>query len=89
MRKGDSGIAFAIYTVAIIMLYVLKYVLMPQLELHKQNGDVFVFGWVAVGLTVLPVICFGNEIIKHVGISLEVIKLIIIIAVLNLLALAK
>ena len=82
MRNRDSGISFAIYPVVIIMLYVLKYILMPELELHKQNGDVFVFGLVAIGIMVLPVICLGNEIKKHVGISLEVINLIIIIAVL-------
>lgn len=82
MRNRDSGISFAIYPVVIIMLYVLKYILMPELELHKQNGDIFVFGWVAIGIMVLPVICLGNEIKKHVGVSLEVINLIIIIAVL-------
>ena len=82
MRNRDSGISFAICPVVIIMLYVLKYILMPELELHKQNGDVFVFGLVAIGIMVLPVICLGNEIKKHVGISLEVINLIIIIAVL-------
>lgn len=82
MRNRDSGISFAIYPVVIIMLYVLKYILMPELELHKQNGDVFVFGLVAIGIMVLPVICLGNEIKRHVGVSLEVINLIIIIAVL-------
>ena len=82
MRNRDSGISFVMYPVVIIMLYVLKYILMSELELHKQNGDVFVFGWVAIGVMVLPVICLGNEIKKHVGISLEVINLIIIIAVL-------
>lgn len=82
MRNRDSGISFAIYPVVIIMLYVLKYILMPELELHKQNGDIFVFGWVAIGIMVLPVIFLGNEIKKHVGVSLEVINLIIIIAVL-------
>jgi hypothetical protein len=82
MRNRDSGISYAIYPVVIIMLYVLKYILMPELELHKQNGDVFVFGLVTIGIMVLPVICLGNEIKKHVGISLEVINLIIIIAVL-------
>lgn len=82
MRNRDSGISYAIYPVVIIMLYVLKYILMSELELHKQNGDVFVFGLVTIGIMVLPVICLGNEIKKHVGISLEVINLIIIIAVL-------
>ena len=82
MRNRDSGISFAIYPVVIIILYVLKYILMPQVELHKQNGDVFIFGLVAIGIMVLPVVCLGNEIKKHVGISLEVIDLIIIIAVL-------
>lgn len=82
MRNRDSGISFAIYPVVIIMLYVLKYILMPELELHKQNGDIFVFGWVAIGIMVLPVISLGNEIKRHVGVSLEMINLIIIIAVL-------
>ena len=82
MRNRDSGISFVMYPVVIIMLYVLKYILMPELELHEQNGDVFVFGLVAIGIMVLPVICLGNEIKKHVGISLKVINLIIIIAVL-------
>ena len=78
MRNRDSGISFAIYPVVIIMLYVLKYILMPELELHKQNGDIFVFGWVAIGIMVLPVISLGNEIKRHVGVSLEMINLIII-----------
>ena len=82
MRNRHSNMSFAIFPVVIGMLLILKHVLMPQLELHTQNGNIFVFGWVAIGIMVLPVICLGNEITKHVGLSLEMIRLIILIGVL-------
>lgn len=82
MRNRDSGISFAIAPVVIGMLWYLKYVLMPLAELHVQSDKFFVFGCVAIGIMILPIICLGNEIKKNVGISLEVINLIVIIAIL-------
>lgn len=82
MRNRLSDVSFAISPVIIGMLWYLKYVLMPLAALHVQSDKFFVFGWVALGLTVLPCICLVNEIKKSTGINLELIDLLGIIAVL-------
>lgn len=82
MRGNESKFSFALAPIVICMLWFLKYVLMPQSVPNVQSMSIIVFGWVAIGIMVLPIICLVNEIGKNQGVSLEMINLIVIIALL-------
>lgn len=82
MRGNKSKFSFALAPIVIYMLWFLKYVLIPQSLPNVQSMSIIVFGWVSIGIVVLPIICLVNEIGKNQGISLEMINLIVIIGVL-------
>lgn len=82
MRNRESSFSFALAPVIIGMLWYLKYILIPQAVPHVQSESVLMFGWVAIGIMVLPIICLVNEMGKNQSISLEMINLIVIIGVL-------